>query len=386
MNPRRCFLVVPAGIAFLSRAGNGVRQRLPGGRLLSAHGTAGALCLLQTFAGGVLAVASPSVQPELSELKQPTFRFSEASGLGLEQGVCRRDPSDVIQVDHTYYLWYTRVDERSNPSLYPSGYAGEIWFASSRDNRVWRERGKVLGTGPADTFDAHGVFTPNVLASDGKYYLFYTAVRPTPGRDDGVFENNATNDRTAIGLAVSNSPMGPFVRARINPVLETSRSANQFDSYRVDDACLIMREGKYWLYYKGRSYADGRNGPRHTKMGVAIAEGPDGPFVKYGANPVLDSGHEVLVWPHRAGVAALVSDTGPQARTVQYAPDGLGFRAVGELPVAFPRAPGAFRPDAFDNTKFGRGFLWGISMRHGPHPYLVRYDVNLAVSERSPSP
>ena len=375
-----------AGLAFLSPAGSGGRLRLPGGRLGAARGNARALCLLQAFAAGVLVVASPAAEPELPELKQPAFRFSEARGLGFEQGVCRRDPSDVIQVEQTYYLWYTRVDERSNPALFPSGYAGEVWFATSRDGRVWQEQGKALGTGPAGAFDAHGVFTPNVLASDGKYYLFYTAVQPTPGRDDGVFENNATSDRTAIGLAVSDSPMGPFVRASTSPVLETSESANRFDSYRVDDACLIVRDGKYWLYYKGRSRADGRNGPRRTKMGVAIAERPDGPYVKYGANPVLDSGHEVLVWPHRVGVAALVSDTGPQARTVQHALDGVGFRKVGELPEAFPRAPGAFRPDAFDNTKFGRGFLWGISMGAGPHPYLVRYDVNLAVPESGPSP
>ena len=380
------FPVVPAVLAFLSPAGNGVRLRLPGGRLLSARGNAGALRLLQAFAAGVLAVALPAAEPEFAELKQPAFRFSEARGLGLEEGVCRRDPSDVIQVEQTYYLWYTRVNERSNPALYPSGYAGEVWFATSPDGRVWQEQGKALGTGPAGAFDAHGVFTPNVLVTDGKFYLFYTAVRPTPGRDDGVFENNAINDRTAIGLAVSDSPNGPFVRAETNPVLETGGSANRFDSYRVDDACLIVRDGKYWLYYKGRSFAHGRNGPRRTKMGVAIAEKPEGPFFKHGANPVLDSGHEVLVWPHRAGVAALVSDTGPQARTVQHAPDGLGFRKVGELPEVFPRAPGAFRPDAFDNTKFGRGLLWGISMRSGPDPYLVRYDVNLAVPESSPGP
>ncbi len=386
MSPRVFLPVAAAGCAFLPPVGNGVRLRLPTGRLRAARGNAGVLCLLRAIAAGVLALASPAAEPELPELKQPAFRFSEASGLGHEQGVCRRDPSDVIQVEQTYYLWYTRVDERSNPALYPSGYAGEVWFATSRDGRAWQEQGKALGPGPTGAFDSHGVFTPNVLARDGNYYLFYSAVRPTPGRDDGFFENNATSDFTAIGLAVSDSPMGPFVRASPNPVLETSGSANRFDSYRVDDACLIVRDGKYWLYYKGRSRADGRNGPRRTRMGVAIAERPDGPYVKYGANPVLGSGHEVLVWPHRAGVAALVSDTGPQARTVQHAPDGVRFRKVGELPEAFPRAPGAFRPDAFDNTKFGRGFLWGISMRNGPDPYLVRYDVNLAVPESGPSP
>lgn len=334
--------------------------------------------LLRAIVGTALAIVPLAAQ---TELKDPKFHFSEARGLGLEEGVCRRDPSDVIQVNGTYYVWYTRVARRDKPVLYPSGYAGEVWFATSRDGRRWRERGKALGVGTGGMFDSHGVFTPNILVNRRKYYLFYTAVPPTPDLDGETFQNNSTNDRTAIGLATSDSPSGPFVRADSNPILTTSDSADQFDSYRVDDACLVVRDGKYWLYFKGRALADGPSGPRRTKMGVAIAERPEGPYVKHSANPVLDSGHEVLVWPHRSGVAALVSGTGPQGRTMQHAMDGISFRRAGVLPETYPLAPGAFRPDAFENTSFGRGFQWGISMQSGPHPYLVRYDVNLAVPE-----
>ncbi len=332
--------------------------------------------LLRAIVGAALAIAALAAQPELAE---PEFRYSEALGLGLEEGVCRRDPSDVIEVNGTYYVWYTKVD--GTQKLYPSGYDGEVWFATSRDGRRWRERGRALGVGASGMFDSHGVFTPNILVNGGKYYLFYTGVQPTPGLDGETFQNNSTNDRTAIGLASSDSPSGPFARTDVNPILTTSASAEQFDSYRVDDACLIVRDGKYWLYFKGRALADGADGPRRTKMGVAIAERPEGPYVKHSANPVLDSGHEVLVWPHRSGVAALVSGTGPQGRTLQHAMDGISFRKAGVLPETYPMAPGAFRADAFENTPFGRGFEWGISMRHGRDPYLVRYDVNLAVPE-----
>ena len=314
-----------------------------------------------------------------AELAAPEFRFTEAQGLGLEEGIVRRDPSDVIKAGDTYYVWYTWVDRSRSPEhLGASGYPGRIWYATSSDEgKTWTEQGQALGLGEPGAFDSHGVFTPGILAAGGRYYLFYTGVQPTPGRDDGVFENNSTSDFTAIGVAISDSPDGPWTRAEANPVLTVSEEPGLFDSYRVDDACLIVRDGDCWLYFKGRSLAGGREGPRHTKMGVAIAEAPQGPYVKYEGNPVLDSGHEVLVWPHREGVAALVSGTGPQGRTMQYAPDGIHFSKAGEFGDDYPRAAAAYRPGAFDDTGYGAGIRWGISMRHGPNPHLVRYETDM---------
>ena len=44
-----------------------------------------------------------------------------------------------------------------------------------------------------------------------------------------------------------------------------------FDSMRIDDAAVIVRDGGVWLYYKGRSLSHGDRGPGMTRMGVAIA-------------------------------------------------------------------------------------------------------------------
>jgi hypothetical protein len=43
-----------------------------------------------------------------------------------------------------------------------------------------------------------------------------------------------------------------------------------------------------------------------------------------------------------------------------------------------PVAPGAWRPDAFEDPEDGVGFQWGISQdsRPGQWPHLVRFDVN----------
>jgi hypothetical protein len=53
--------------------------------------------------------------------------------------------------------------------------------------------------------------------------------------------------------------------------------------------------------YKGRKLG---LSPADTNMGFAIAGSPTGPYIKHPSNPVLASGHEVCVWPHREGIAA----------------------------------------------------------------------------------
>lgn len=298
------------------------------------------------------------------------FRYSSAEGIGHEKGMTRRDPSDVIKVGSKYYVWYTKTPHGG------SGYDATIWYATSRDGKRWTEHDEALARGGKGAWDEHSVFTPNILVANDKYYLFYTAV-PEPFTND---KGGPKGTKTAIGVAVSESPDGPWERSRHNPVLCPSNNKEDFDSHRVDDSCLLIRDGRYWLYYKGRQLS---LTPSQTKMGVAIASKPEGPYVKSKHNPVIGSGHEVLVWPYREGVAALIGPTGPEKNTVQYAPDGVSFSVKTHIKNP-PIAPGGYRPDAFTDTTCGKGMNWGISLRatHGGRPswpYLVRFECDLGL-------
>ena len=304
------------------------------------------------------------------ELEGVAFRYDTVPGIGHEIGCTRRDPSDVIKVGDTWYVWYTKVYGRS------PGYWGTIWYATSKDEGyTWQEKGEALGTGTEGSFDSQATFTPNILYADGKYYLFYTGVKPTPGRTDGVFENNSTNDITAIGVAGSASPDGPFKRLHGGePALRISHQQNDFDSYRIDDAVLLVRGGKYWLYYKGRSLAHGPDGPGKTKMGVAFSGSPGGPYTKFENNPILDKSHEVMIWKQGTGVACLAS----LSSTFEYAHDGLDFTTANlniKIPEKErPKAPGIHRPDLMETEVENTGLTWGISMVHnGDEAYLVRW-------------
>lgn len=298
------------------------------------------------------------------------FLYEKVSGIGYEKGCTRRDPSDIIKVNGICYVYYTKIYGRA------PGYWGSVWYATSKDNGYnWKEQGEILGLGKKGMFDSQATFTPNVFSSGGKYYLYYTGVKPTPGNAKGEFENNNTIDITAIGVAVSDSPGGPFTRVSEEPILKVSVEPEKFDSYRVDDAALLYRNGLYWLYYKGRSRVNQSEGPAHTQMGVAFSKDPQGPFIKY-SRPILPQSHEVMVWQEGTGIGALASLSG----TLEYAPDGIDFTSNKLLVKVkeFPRAPGAYRNDLNEFTNWGEGLKWGISMVfNGDECYLTRYSLIL---------
>lgn len=295
------------------------------------------------------------------------FTYSDAVGIGLDPTYNRRDPSDIIKVGDTYYIWYTRMISPQR-----SGYWGDIWYATSTDEgHTWQEKGLALATGEKGAFDSHSVFTPNILVRNGKYYMYYTGVQPTPGNAAGKFENNSKNDYTAIGLAIADSPEGPFIRAEVNPVLEISEDSTDFDSYRIDDAAMLVKEDKIWLYYKGRSKVHGKKGAHFTQMSVAVADEPEGPFVK-NPEPLIEKGHEVLIWQQGGGVASLASIS----QSIHFAKDGLNFSPIHENLTDIPKAPGLYRPHLEEGNEASEIPGWGISMiQKKGIAYLLRYEI-----------
>ena len=71
------------------------------------------------------------------------------------------------------------------------------------------------------------LWAPDAACKDGKYYLFFPAKNP-----DNIFQ---------IGIAVSDSPIGPFM-----PEPEPIRG-----SYSIDPAVFCDDDGSYYLYFGG---------------------------------------------------------------------------------------------------------------------------------------
>lgn len=317
------------------------------------------------YLAAVLPVMSTAIAAAPSAAAGFSAEFEFAPIKGLSPGddrIVRRDPSDIIRSDGQYYVWYTRITPDQHG--YPTGYPDEVWYATSEDGHSWIERGRAIPKGQPDSWDACGVFTPNILFAKQKYYLFYTAV---PDRFSNYPHGPHRNDEppatpTAIGVAVSNSPGGPWTKSEDNPVLKPAGRYEAWDNFRVDDACLITYKGKYWLYYKGRASKPGQVWWGPTPMGVAIAENPSGPYVKSNANPLVRAGHEMLVWPHGPGVAAYAKQGG-----VWYSRDGLRFeQAMDTSAKPVVGAAGAYRRDAFEDDGCGvTGSLGGCATAPG---------------------
>ncbi|HUT10090.1 MAG TPA: family 43 glycosylhydrolase [Thermoguttaceae bacterium] len=286
--------------------------------------------------------------------------YTPAIGLDPQKGVMRRDPSDIIKVGDLYYVWY------SKGKIAP-GYDATVWYATSPDGHTWTEQGMALAKGEPGSWEGASVFTPNILVAEGRYWLFYTGTSRKFGKP--------FNPDSTIGIAVSDSPDGPWERLATNAALKNSDNPADFDSHLVDDACLIVRGGKYWFYYKGRQLG---KSPGQTKMGVAIADQPQGPYVKYEGNPIVQGNHEVMVWPQGTGVAAMIGTTGPNeiTRSIMYAEDGLHFSKTHNI-LNVPTAAGAYRPEAFTDSGTGERIDWGVHIgkQNESLPFIQRFDL-----------
>jgi predicted GH43/DUF377 family glycosyl hydrolase len=300
-----------------------------------------------------------------------TFTFDTATVEELPDsgsGIGRRDPSDVIKVGDTWHVWYSRmVDDVT------TGYDASVWHATSTDEGyTWVEQGEVIPRGSeADDWDVTSTFTPNILLHDGTYYLYYTGV----GADFNQDYNEA--GKTGIGVATASNPYGPWTKYENNPILVPSSDTSKFDSFRVDDTCMTVRDGEVWMYYKGRPWG---YSSAKTKMGVAVASNGLGPFVRQNdGDPVQLGGHEVQIWMDaHEGVYSMVNGVGPSdlTYTIQYAADGLNFTKYADISSSEPSAPGLYRPE-LTNPAAGGTPEWGV---YGIRQ-LGRYDIELPSSE-----
>ena len=330
-----------------------------------------------------------------------TLMYSEAAGWKMsfeetelggdfkpDPELVRRDPSAVIKVNDLYYVYYTRGKRYSDgpvEKIYPWDQC-DIWYATSADGLDWHEKGPAVVRGANGRFDDRSVFTPEVLAHDGKYYLVYQAVK-TPYNEQTL---------NVVAMAVAENPAGPWHKLA-DPVLfpthngiwDTSDTSKRvalkqgdFDSQKVHDPCILHYHGKFYLYYKGQRVGENRfYGNREIMWGVAIAEQPEGPYIKSDYNPITNTGHEVCVWKYRGGVASIHTIDGPEENTIQWSPDGINFEIMATVDGT-PTALGVYRTEHHDKDP-ATGIRWGLCTGHGTGTghwqsnwnYIKRFDV-----------
>ena len=314
------------------------------------------------------------------------FKYTMLTGLDNNNDdgtITRRDPSRIVKIDGKYYVWYTLRNtpttfmgaDLANDTIPSSDWdLCDIAYATSTDGFHWTEQGIAVPRPPKPQPGWRSVSTPDVLVYKGKYYLYYQAFSEISGK---------RGDDCPVAMSWSDSPNGPWTP--VNKVVVPNGPKDTWDQYSIHDPQpIVMPNGKIYLYFKS-DYNGGRNLIRST--GLAIADKPEGPFVKYEQNPVLSSGHETQLFRFKEGVAAISSKDGHEANTIQYSADGKNFE-MASICEMLPCAGGLYDADAFTGVEYARGITWGLSQvcLWGPNrrTIMVRFDCDLSLDVNDP--
>ena len=211
------------------------------------------------------------------------------------------DPAPLVYHD-TVFL-YTSHDED-----YALGFEMFNWLLySSTDMVNWTDHGIIAGVkDPNKTFkwaDGHSAWAPQCVVRDDKFYLYC----PT------IYQG-----KMAIGVAVSNSPYGPFVDAIGKPLISRSNPGDYDPTVFIDD------DGQAYIYWGGNGpcyFAKLNNDMISLASDIQVAsidfEGTP-PEAAYTEGPWLwkENKHYYLAWasrccPEGIGYAMSDSPTGP---------------------------------------------------------------------------
>lgn len=122
--------------------------------------------------------------------------------------------------------------------IYPTtdgfaGWSGTQFKVFSSDNLVdWTDHGVIFDLPKDTTWSDDRAWAPAAIEKNGKYYLYFSA-------------------DTNIGVAVSNTPTGPFVDALGKPLL----AAGAYSGQMIDPMAFTDDDGQSYLYFgNGNGY------------------------------------------------------------------------------------------------------------------------------------
>ncbi len=137
------------------------------------------------------------------------------------------DPYVLLASDGNYYMYGT------------GGVKDGFGCYSSADLVNWEYRGAVYQGNTPDSWAKACFWAPEVYEKDGRFWMFFSA----------DWKENPTNEleNFRIGVAVSDSPTGPFREVSDGPLFDPG--------YPIIDANVFFDDdGRCWLYYSRCCY------------------------------------------------------------------------------------------------------------------------------------
>jgi beta-xylosidase len=106
---------------------------------------------------------------------------------------------------------------------------------SSNDLVHWKKHPQILDIKNV-AWAAYSIWAPSITEKDGKYYLFF-----------GANDIQSDDQLGGIGVAVSNSPGGPFIDHLGKPLIDKFHNGAQ----PIDQFVFKDTDGQYYLFYGG---------------------------------------------------------------------------------------------------------------------------------------
>jgi beta-xylosidase len=289
------------------------RRRHPGRRALLASTAVGTAALASvSMAAPAFAKGSDKDGSDAGgDGKVKEARFGVKGFTNPVIDTSQADPG-VIRTHDGYYLYSTNGDLGRLPIFFSKDLVDWDFVADGMpDLAPWAESGKH--------------WAPEVMEIDGKYHVYYSA-------------HDKKNDVQAIGVAVADSPEGPFIDESSSPMISmpdqdgcldaspfrdrrnqmwllwTDGNSNEkasfiyaqrlsddgmhviggptrilardkdWETFTIEGPSVIEYLGQYYLFYSGGEFWKESYG-----VGVAVAKDIEGPWEKLGDEPVLSS-------------------------------------------------------------------------------------------------
>lgn len=205
-----------------------------------------------------------------------------------EAGYHLWDPSVVRGDDGLYHLYYSRWSAAHDFDAWCT-HAEIAWATSTKPEGPYTFRGLALPARGAGFWDGHSVFNTNVVRIGTRFFLYYTGNRGTeqwtPERAIRPYGEEwwTHRNRQRIGVAVADSPAGPWTRLD-HPLIDVGPA---FGHTIINVPNLVLKpDGGYRLYYKTLAEGPGRFGGGVFHYG-ADSDSPFGPFVRH-PEPIVD--------------------------------------------------------------------------------------------------
>lgn len=121
-----------------------------------------------------------------------------------------------------------------------------------------------------------------IYGPDGRVHVFYSRWRPKHGMIGWQID-------CEVAHAVADDPTGPFTPVE-DPVVLSGAGGDAWDGVTIHNPTVHAVGDRYVMFYVGNRLTYDQTLVEATKIGMAFADSPDGPWRRHSDNPVLERG------------------------------------------------------------------------------------------------